>query len=89
MLSRTIAQYLAKEEGAHVIIELPLRDKATESMGDTLRQLMAEEQLELLDQGTEEGYDDWEDHGERAVVRCWWGVWRWAATINTADEAEN
>lgn len=81
MLSRTIFRHLSKDERSRVIIELPLRDKATEAMGDNLRGLMKEAGLELLDDGTETGFDDWEENGERAVVKCWWGVWRWAMAV--------
>lgn len=78
MLSRTVVQRLAHEEEARVIIELPLRDKATEAMGDVLRELMEKANLELIDKGNQIGFDDWEENGERAVVNCWWGVWKWA-----------
>lgn len=29
----------------------------------------------LIEQGEEVGFDDWEENGESAEVRCWWGIW--------------
>jgi hypothetical protein len=60
---------------ARIIIELPYRDEATMNMAEKLRVEMGNRSFVLVEQGEEFGYDDWEENGESAAVRCWWGIW--------------
>jgi hypothetical protein len=75
MLAQAIDLYLQKGADARVIIELPYRDQATRAMAENLRSILDERGFNLLDQGEESGFDDWEANGEMAEVKCWWGIW--------------
>lgn len=64
-----------------LLIELPLRTAYLPQI-DELRARLREAGLELLDQGEEVGREDWGGGGGGdgwGEVRCWWGVWGWAA----------
>lgn len=74
MLTENINQFLSNNSKARVIIEVPVRDKWTEKEAENLQSLLREKNFELLEDGFESGFDDWEENGERLVVRCWWGV---------------
>ncbi|KAK3710719.1 Protein-lysine N-methyltransferase rrg1 [Vermiconidia calcicola] len=79
LLVQAIEYHLSKDsKEAKVVIELPLRDAYVAERLD-LREWMAALGLELLDEGEEVGYDDWTSGDELTEVRCWWGVWGWAA----------
>jgi hypothetical protein len=74
-LALVIDAFLQLGPEARVIVELPYRDKATQDMAEAFRIEMENRLFVLLEQGEEFGYDDWEEHGERISVRCWWGIW--------------
>jgi len=74
LLTSNISQFLDNDHNARAIIELPMRDKSTEAMCQDLRDLMADRGFDLIEDGLESGFDDWEENGARAEVRCWWGV---------------
>lgn len=76
MLARTIQSYLDCGANSYVIVELPLRDEATQEMGQQLRRELDGQGFDLLQYGEESGYDDWEENGEMAKVKCWWGIWQ-------------
>lgn len=66
-------------------MELPLRETSTADHRD-FRYQMGEQGFEIVEEGQEAGFDDWEGGGggglrerdrERLEVRCWWSVWRW------------
>lgn len=75
MLLGAVARWLHPNPGSRFILELPLRlgyEKEREDLRKRLHGLM-----ELLEEGTETGYDDWEAaDGQAAEVECWWSVWR-------------
>ncbi|MCJ1412953.1 hypothetical protein MMC19_007054 [Ptychographa xylographoides] len=74
LLADTISSYLNLESSSRVVVELPLRD-AYQVEIEAFRSLMTQRGLQLLSEGGEIGYDDWEDGtGE---VKCWWGIWGW------------
>lgn len=67
---------LANNSQSRFVLELPLRDQATQRMRDELLQELESKNFKLLESGNEDGFDDWEDvHGEPALINCWWGVW--------------
>ncbi|KAH9863665.1 hypothetical protein J1614_009597 [Plenodomus biglobosus] len=89
MLVECIAQWLSRQDDAKVIVEFPYRDAYLPQISD-FRQRMMDIGLEIVDQGEENGYDDWgssADHGEdedededdTALVTCWWSCWAWQA----------
>ncbi len=75
MLTAVIDECLHKSPESRVIIELPYRDPATIAMADNLRDILKERSFDLLEEGEETGFDDWEENGEMAEVKCWWGIW--------------
>ena len=75
MLAHAIDLYLQKNTGSRVVIELPYRDQATRAMAENLRNNLDGRGFDLLEQGEETGFDDWEENGEMAEVKCWWGIW--------------
>lgn len=67
-------------ESARVIVELPLRHSYIPEV-EGFRQRMLDMRLQLIDQGNEKGFEDWQSaKGERVEVECWWGVWKWETT---------
>lgn len=75
MLAQAIDLYLQKGSDSRVVIELPYRDQATRAMAENLRNILDGRGFDLLEQGEETGFDDWEENGETAEVKCWWGIW--------------
>jgi hypothetical protein len=75
LLANVINDYLLNDLTSRVIIELPLRDAATKTMRDDLRNILDSLGFSILEHGTERGYDDWEENGEPAEVEYWWGIW--------------
>lgn len=87
MLVESIAQWLSRQDDARVIVEFPYRDAYLPQISD-FRQRMMDIGLEIVDQGEENGYDDWgsstahgedEDEDDSALVTCWWSCWAWQA----------
>ena len=61
---------------------LPFRSvkEVREKAHEELRGRMLGKGFVVVEEGEEEGWDDWVDlraEGGRVVVRCWWCVWRW------------
>jgi hypothetical protein len=75
MLAQAIDLYLQKGSDSRVVIELPYRDHATRAMAENLRNILDGRGFDLLEEGEETGFDDWEENGEMAEVKCWWGIW--------------
>jgi hypothetical protein len=44
-------------------------------MAENLRNILDGRGFDILEQGEETGFDDWEENGEMAEVKCWWGIW--------------
>ncbi|KAI4265824.1 MAG: hypothetical protein L6R38_009155 [Xanthoria sp. 2 TBL-2021] len=79
-LVATIDHVLKRDLAARVVIELPLRQAYAPEISE-LKSRMAESGLVMLVQGTERGFEDWEDNqrgNEKTEVECWWAVWLWA-----------
>jgi predicted nicotinamide N-methyase len=74
LLANTIATLLAKMESARVVVEFPVREAYKPEI-EKFRELMVEKGLDLVKEGDDVGYDDWDD-GAKEVV-CWWGIWGW------------
>ena len=72
MLVGAIAQYLKIDEDARLVVELPLRDAYLLEIAD-LRQKLGAADFVLLEEGREEGFDEWGDRS--ATVTCWWSQW--------------
>ncbi|KAI9836997.1 MAG: hypothetical protein M1819_000646 [Sarea resinae] len=87
LLVQTINALLSRTPGARVVVELPLREAympEIEEFGARMHDIG----LLVLDEGEEVGFDDWgggaEDGGGLREVRCWWGIWGWAANKQEA-----
>lgn len=77
-LVQTIACHLSSAEDARVVLMIPLRDTFAKERTD-LKERMDTLGLEVCEEDTEIGYDDWsEGRGEElAEVQCWMTIWRW------------
>lgn len=78
-LVATIGCVLKRDLAARVVVELPLREAYAPEIRE-LKSGMAESGLMMLVQGTERGFEDWEENQrgmEKTEVDCWWAVWRW------------
>ena len=89
MLVDTIAAWLSPDNDARVIIEFPYRDCYLPEIKGFRRQML-ELGLEILEgiglqivqEGEENGFDDWgasgasEGEEDRALVTCWWSCWK-------------
>ena len=74
---RTMGRYLRKGRSSRAFVELPLRPGSV--YPQDFRRGMEGKGFEVLEEGEERGYDDWEDEeGEGIEVRCWYSVWAWA-----------
>lgn len=82
MLVDTIKLWLSEVKDAKVIVEFPYRDAYLPEIKD-FRQRMIEIGLRVLEEGEENGYDDWGrlgakrdlDDDDNALVTCWWSCW--------------
>lgn len=85
MLVDTIKLWLVGDSNARVIVEFPYRDAYLPEI-KTFKDRMTELGLRILEEGEEEGYDDWGDAGTQwgqddgALVTCWWSIWSWQRT---------
>lgn len=74
MLLGAITRWLDPSPDSRFILELPLRlgyEKERQDLRTRLHDFM-----NLIEEGTETGYDDWEAaDGQAAEVECWWSVW--------------
>ena len=84
-LVSTMAEYLRKGKRSRIFVELPLRPNS--SYPEDFRRKMGETGFQLLEEGEEIGYDDWQTSShEVAEVTCWWSVWSWSSTPLTEIE---
>ncbi|KAK5091379.1 Protein-lysine N-methyltransferase rrg1 [Lithohypha guttulata] len=75
LLTDTVHRWLAPSSSSRFIVELPLRSRYQRERAD-LRQKL-EVFMEVIEEGEEVGYDDWEGaDGQPIEVRCWWSVWK-------------
>lgn len=75
ILAKTIHAFLRFGVESRVIIEIPWRDSATKKMAQKLLTNLDELEFELLEEGEEALYDDWERNQGDEEVKCWWGIW--------------
>ncbi|KAI5297670.1 hypothetical protein KEM55_004403 [Ascosphaera atra] len=76
-LVQTIQRLLRSDADARVVVELPLRTVYLPQVEDFKARMLGIG-LEILEQGEEVGFDDWEGRdGEPLEVKCWWSVWCW------------
>ena len=81
-LVNAVIANLKSSDSARAIVELPLRRSYMPEMED-FQIRMLHGGLQLIDQGTETGFEDWEDvKGDRLEVECWWGIWKWEAPLS-------
>ena len=74
---RTVEQYLRNGEKSRIFVELPLRPGSL--YPSDFRRGMEAAGFELLEEGEEVGYDDWENSSREGIeVTCWYSVWGWA-----------
>ncbi|KAG8533958.1 uncharacterized protein KY384_001700 [Bacidia gigantensis] len=72
---------------AKVLTCLPFRSMDRDYHGD-LRKELTLRGLEVVEQGEEEGVEDWQEWNTEGqlLVRCWWAVWGWAEGAEEAGE---
>lgn len=77
LLTQAIAYHLSRSSTARVVVEMPLRE-AYSLERDSFRAHMAEIGLIIVEDGEENGFDDWTSGKEEELteVHCWWSVWR-------------
>ncbi|KAH7391099.1 VPS28 protein-domain-containing protein [Phaeosphaeria sp. MPI-PUGE-AT-0046c] len=85
MLVDTIELWLSDDSNARVIVEFPYRDAYLPEI-KTFKDCMMKLGLYVLEEGEEEGYDDWgapdthRGQEDEARVICWWSIWAWRKT---------
>ena len=59
-------------------MEFPLREAYRLEL-DSLKERLSAGGLELLDDGFEEGTEEWDEEDCQGIepIMCWWGVWAW------------
>lgn len=81
LLVETVKRWLGRSSHARFIVELPLRGGYDRERAE-LQARLREAGLEIVAEGREMGYDDWEGNdGKPSEVRCWWAVWRFSESI--------
>ena len=81
LLVPTIQQHLRKGPDARVVVEVPCRPGYSVELDAFKAGMCRENGLLLVDQGFEDGWDDWgspsHDSAEAHAgqIRCWWGEW--------------
>lgn len=80
-LVSTIAKWLSDDVDARVIVEFPLRDAYLPEVQD-FRDRMLKLGLHILEEGQEQGFDDWgstnrgaDGDDDRSLVNCWYSYW--------------
>ncbi|RFU34818.1 hypothetical protein B7463_g1564, partial [Scytalidium lignicola] len=68
LVANMITRYQLRDPNSRAIVAVPLRDKATVKMAQKLVHHMNESGHELLHEGQERYYDDWEEKGEPVTV---------------------
>lgn len=72
----TVRRWIRDVPEARFIAEIPLRDGFDQERA-AFREELRSQSFQLVDQGIEKGYEDWQGKdGEQAEVECWWSVWR-------------
>ncbi|OBT88767.1 hypothetical protein VE02_02406 [Pseudogymnoascus sp. 03VT05] len=64
-LAAAIDGRLGREEGARALVGFPLRDETTRGFGEVLKGELGGRGFEIIREGEEMGFDDWEVNGER------------------------
>jgi len=78
-LAATMAAYLQKTTtSGRIFIELPFRSVQPPEH-EQFRCEMSSNNFQLVEEGHETGFDDWESNtsSEQVEVKCWWSVWKW------------
>ena len=79
---KTMGRYLRKGDVSRVFVELPLRPGSL--YPSDFRRGMETAGFELLEEGEEIGYDDWENSSREGIeVTCWYSVWAWSSSSST------
>ena len=74
---KTVGIYLRKRDKSRVFVELPLRPGSL--YPSDFRKGLEGAGFEILEEGEEVGYDDWENSSREGIeVTCWYSVWAWA-----------
>lgn len=87
LLVGVVGEVMARRREARCVVEMPLRVGYEGERAD-FRDRMQGIGLEVVEEGEEEGRDDWGGPGgEEGKVRCWWSVWGWKeeGIIETCD----
>ncbi|EXJ83655.1 hypothetical protein A1O1_07279 [Capronia coronata CBS 617.96] len=76
LLVNAVRRWISSSPGARFIVELPLRDRFDKERQD-LRDTLRIHGFDLVAEGTDCGFDDWQGRdGRPAEVECWWSVWK-------------
>ncbi|KAL7271236.1 Protein-lysine N-methyltransferase rrg1 [Rhizina undulata] len=86
LLVGMVGVWLRRRFDARAVVEMPLRD-GYEKEREDFRSRMGSEGLVVVEEGVEEGWDDWGVGG--GEVRCWWSIWRWREEIVREVEEED
>ena len=76
LLANAIATLLKRCDRSRVFTVLPFRQMDRDYHAE-LRTEMATRGFEILEEGAEQGVEDWYNWGMREEVLCWWCVWGW------------
>jgi predicted nicotinamide N-methyase len=81
ILVETVRRWISWNPQARFLVELPLRDRY-DGEREQLRKQLRDMDFELVEEGTDVGYDDWHGRdGRPAEVVCWWSAWApWSVT---------
>ncbi|KAL2428771.1 hypothetical protein ABEF95_006964 [Exophiala dermatitidis] len=76
MLVNAVSRWICHDPKARFMVELPLRDRYDKERQD-LRGQLRDQNFELVTEGTDTGFDDWQGRDGRPVeVQCWWSIWK-------------
>jgi predicted nicotinamide N-methyase len=84
MLVDAIEAWLSHDSDARVVIEFPYRNAYLPEV-QTFRDRMTKLGLYIVEEGEEQGYDDWgssganDDQDDDSLVTCWWSIWGWSS----------
>ncbi|KAL8638033.1 MAG: hypothetical protein Q9226_009042, partial [Calogaya cf. arnoldii] len=90
-LVAAISHVLKRDLAARVVIELPLREAYLPEIIELRSRMGALGLVKIVD-GTERGFEDWEDNqrgNEKTEVVCWWAVWQWAHSSISFEKEGN
>lgn len=82
LLAQAVAFHLHRAASSRVVVTIPIREAYAAERADFRKQMQVVG-LEMVQEDTDIGYDDWtEGSGEELVeVECWMSVWAWKTSV--------